>query len=974
MAGAESSSCPPSPVWMAQPARAVGLRVASRDAIFERDRPFAPPTSIGQSMKIKINASLIALAIAALPYSAQAAGLGRINVLSALGQPLHAEIEVSATAEEQASLSARIAPPATFAASRINYSPALANVRVDVEKRGERSVISLRSDRPFADPFVDVLIELDWAAGRVVREYTFLLDPPELQLARNARQARSAVAEAPASPSAASTPMRPVPAPFASPAEQNYAVKRGDTLRRIAEQHRHPGVSLEQMLVAIYRQNPDAFDGNNMNRLRAGRILTLPSSDEAAAIPPTQARREVIAQASDFNAYRARMAAGVAAMPVRDESITEQQGGGRITPRVEEQARGPAGPRDEVKVSRTQLADGKLDPEARLRALEEDLAARDKAIDEANARLQALEETVRQMQRLLELRSQTLAAAQNQAAPAKPAELPTPAPSVTPSLAPTTPAETSAPPTTAKPAQPEGAIPEKVPAKPAPPQPEPGLVESLLADPMLPAAGGGILVLLLAYLGLQLRKRRAAAAMPAPEPEHDEVKVVQAETAGGTVNTAEPSVLNTDFGRAGLAIDADEGVDPVAEADVYIAYGRDAQAEEILLDALKAGADRPAIYLKLLEIYAQRGSVKPFESIAGDLYARTNGQGEDWAKAAAMGRKLDPNNPLYAQAAETRIAAAETPAAAAVGAAIATGAAIAQVQAEEKLEDLSFDFDLGSTAPAAPAIPEAEPTAMPEEIEAKAEDDALSFDVPTFELNPPAEQQAPLSPEPAAPAFDEGLTFSLSDEPEPSAEPEQAALPAAGDQGLSFDEPEATPEPAPSFDLSFDLDQDEQAMDMSETIVRPLNLDDQSMQIDEVGEEAAAPPAAEFAMDSLDFELDLSEPQPSNEPESEVEAIDLTSTFVDLPEIESTAPEPAAEPPAEELFVETSLDGSLDFSTATADVDSEAYAETETKLELARAYEDMGDKDGARELLAEVLAEGSPAQQDAAREMLARLD
>ena len=163
-------------------------------------------------------------------------------------------------------------------------------------------------------------------------------------------------------------------------------------------------------------------------------------------------------------------------------------------------------------------------------------------------------------------------------------------------------------------------------------------------------------------------------------------------------------------------------------------------------------------------------------------------------------------------------------------------------------------------------------------------------------------------------------------------------------------------------------------MDMSETIVRPLNLDDQGMLIEEVGEGAAVPPAGELGMESLDFELDLTEPQPGTEPEPEVEAIDLTSTFVELPDMEPEGASAGIEPSPEELFVETSLDGSLDFSAAGGEVDSEAYAETETKLELARAYEDMGDKDGARELLAEVLAEGSPAQQDTAREMLARLD
>jgi pilus assembly protein FimV len=104
----------------------------------------------------------------------------------------------------------------------------------------------------------------------------------------------------------------------------------------------------------------------------------------------------------------------------------------------------------------------------------------------------------------------------------------------------------------------------------------------------------------------------------------------------------------TDFSQSGLsAIDTDEGVDPVAEADVYMAYGRDAQAEEILQDALRADPERVAIYLKLLEIYAQRKSVKQFETVATDLYARTGGRGADWERAAVMGRKLDPENPLY---------------------------------------------------------------------------------------------------------------------------------------------------------------------------------------------------------------------------------------------------------------------------------------------------------------------------------------
>jgi Tfp pilus assembly protein FimV len=107
--------------------------------------------------------------------------------------------------------------------------------------------------------------------------------------------------------------------------------------------------------------------------------------------------------------------------------------------------------------------------------------------------------------------------------------------------------------------------------------------------------------------------------------------------------------MATDFSQASIsAIDADEGVDPVAEADVYMAYGRDAQAEEILLDALKTDPTRTAIHVKLLEIYAGRKNNKQFETLAsGPVCADGRRRRRVWEKAAAMGLKLDPANPLF---------------------------------------------------------------------------------------------------------------------------------------------------------------------------------------------------------------------------------------------------------------------------------------------------------------------------------------
>ena len=117
-------------------------------------------------------------------------------------------------------------------------------------------------------------------------------------------------------------------------------------------------------------------------------------------------------------------------------------------------------------------------------------------------------------------------------------------------------------------------------------------------------------------------------------------------TGGGVVNTGDNS-LASDFSREGLGnIDTDE-VDPIAEAEVYLAYGRDAQAEEILKDALKKDPQRQEIYLKLLEIHAQHNKPSAFETVAAELYAVSQGQGEMWQKAVALGRQLDPANPMF---------------------------------------------------------------------------------------------------------------------------------------------------------------------------------------------------------------------------------------------------------------------------------------------------------------------------------------
>ena len=350
-------------------------------------------------MKTSLKASLIALALASIPLGSQAAGLGQINVFSGLGQPLRAEIQVTATPQELQSMLARIGSPDAFRQANITYSAAVAAIRVSVDTRAARPVIRLSSDRPINDPFVDLLVELNWANGRIAREYTFLLDPVDLV----AQRPLAAPVNVPALAPAARQAPAPTRSAAARTASDTYVVGRGDTLNRIAAAHALPGVTLDQMLVALYRANRNAFDGANINRLRAGEVLSIPDADAARSIDTAQARREIRAQSLDFDAYRRGLAAASTRRAAAPELAGEQQSAGRIVPRVEEpQPSVDAG--DQLKVSRSQPEGGAGDADAgaRLQALEEELAVREKALEEASARLAQLEASMRDMQKLLE--------------------------------------------------------------------------------------------------------------------------------------------------------------------------------------------------------------------------------------------------------------------------------------------------------------------------------------------------------------------------------------------------------------------------------------------------------------------------------------------------------------------------------------------------------------------------------------------
>jgi len=971
-------------------------------------------------MNTSLKAKLIATVIAALPLSAQAAGLGAIHVFSGLGQPLRAEIELTASAEELQTLNARIASVEAFRQANIGYSPAMPGMKFNVERRGNRSYVVVHSDKAIDEPYVSMLVELSWAKGRLLRGYTFLLDPigvkPQPAQMMPPVSTPQTAAIAPPPPAVSSMPpppaARPLPPPVAvapappppprptAPAGQSsqYVVKQGDTLAHIARRHRVSGSNLDQMLIALLRSNPSAFNNKNINRLRAGVVLNIPDEATVRAIDPREARREVVAQAADFNAYKRRLAAAAPSASSSSGEVSRSDEG-RITPSVTTPP--PAAESgDQVRVSTVtpeSLVESGDDAaiQQRLQALEEDMAARDQALQESQSRLEELERIRSDLQSLLEMKNRELAELQQRAtSPETTPPVVTPpvttlpdTPAMEPEVVPPVelpaetlpPAETvDEPMATPEVVQPEivppVATPEPEPARPSRPRPaprptpepaveEPGLMGMLTSLPVL--AGGGLILLLL--LGYAYYKRRNQDGGEGESTLGDlteypsEAQSVFGSTGGQSVDTGTTSIIHTDFSQSGLAsIDADEGVDPVAEADVYMAYGRDAQAEEILLDALKVDPSRGGIYLKLLEIYAQRNDPRQFEAVATDLYSRTNGFGEDWHKAAQMGRKLDPDNPLYAD----RHGADE-----AITEALPSGTNARPSPPEEDvaaqlaaMSELSDEMEGGQTKEASqPSSFQLKDTwAMPGDLRqfSGASDEDIAKALEAVEPQAPAPQPArPVQPSTTSSDLDFDLDLTNTS-------------PSFGIEQIEAEEKAASAQVSSSevaFDFDFDQPAEQKAPPVTPQAPAPAAPSSQTESTIEFESAATiippSPPAAAEQQDD-DAVMDLEQTGFDN---------DLLNFEFDL-DLTSTQPTPGAtrEPSVELDNYDVNLEHQTEMPT-TGDAADSPESEVDTKLDLARAYEEMGDTEGARELLEEVLKEGTPTQRDSANRMLERL-
>lgn len=863
--------------------------------------------------------AVAAAAIALLGLSttgAWALSLGRITVQSALGEPLRAEIDVpEINAEEAASLKTSIASAEAFAAAGLEYNPAMSGLQATLQRRADgRAFIRLSSDRAINDPFVDMIVEASWSSGRILRDYTMLFDPPVLRrpvpvsptLAQTgtAPSSTTTVTRQPAPvtappvdtvrpaqpsrPAVVGTPAAPPKLTAISPSEdaKRIIVRTGDTASKIAAAVKPAGVSLDQMLVALLRTNPSAFVNSNINRIRAGAVMDVPTPEQAQALSSAEATQTVIAQSKDFNEFRRSLAANA---PLTGVSGSTRKTGGAIETKVEDKKSAAATP------DKLTLSKGSIQAKANEAAI-----AKERTDKEAAARAAELSKNISDLKKLGTgtAPAPTVATSQPKTAVSPVPAIPVVAsPVVSASAPPVSPAATPAIATASAAVQPSPApvvaAPASSPVQPKPvatPVPvafePPGMVDELLDNPWTPYGVGLLLAALAGFAFWRIRQRKKNLS-------HMDSSFLESRlqpdsffgaSGGQRVDTNnENSATGSSMVYSASQLDAADDVDPVAEADVYLAYGRDLQAEEILREAVRTNPGRLAIHTKLLEIFAKRRDARNFEATATQAYQLTGSNSPDWTRICEMGLAFDPGNALYQPGGAPTGGAAQALAATNQSSFNSTVAQTASPELGESVSGVDLDLDLDFSLDDEPADPVIEAPVEPISTP-KAEQ---TVKMTATDLNSPLD-----------------MDFDLSElEPTPS--------PAAP---IAVESPPALPDVSMSMD-GLTLDEPDQHA-----------LPDFNLSASAPAPAVEEPPAATLDSGMLEF--------------------DLGSLSLDL---ETPSEKPTDAP------------------------DSVSGDPLETKLALAEEFVSIGDEDGARALIEEVVSEATGEMRAKAQRALANL-
>jgi len=1017
------------------------------------------------------------LALALVSTGANSLGLGDIKLNSYLNERLDAEIRVSLSgADELNTLRVEIAPRAEFDRVGIDRPLFLDGLDFVVERTsGDSAIIRVTSDQPMVEPFVTFLIEARWSGGRLLREYTVLLDPP---LFLPTPEPPAVDAPVPARDSAASgmvqrpapTPApRVAPQPTVSPPGVYGPVRRAETLWSIAQEVRpDPGISVNQMMVALFNANPDAFDGN-INRMRAGARLRVPSRDEILGTSPAQATAEVRSQNTRWRSSTPRAAGAVAAGSapsattsdeprlelVPPEDVDTGAAAAAGAPLASEQAALNQELLNAVQSLRSELEETRQAigiKDAEIAALQERLAL----IDGGQAVAPELEaefdpDSVDRAIAEAEAEAAVEAAAEGIEGAVEEEAAGTPVVEAAP---PATPAPIQTPPPAQVSGSPQGGLFSSIwvwiagfaallaalffvwkkrqeaeteeafeaweaPAEPIKPEPvshaetSPAILVEEQTHPGTEArAAAGVA----ADAGLDFDVTEAAVpaakAEPEPEPEPEPQEAARPAPVDEPTGTDyQYPFEDTIAGATGINL---QQSDPLAEADFHMAYGLYDQAADLIRKASGREPDRVDLRLKMLDILFVWGKGDEFVSEAKALQDLGSAEASEWSRVAIMGRQIAPEQGLFEEQGGGH---------AAVDVALTEdGEGKPDIDLAGSSDDLDLDFGAGKPG------------------EADQSDDALDFDIgATGEMPAPAPwdatQEREVMPDATAEMEieDLGLDVNLEDLEESTRGPDELDLEGTGmteiivrDDDSRFTDSVSDTEVLKDFEHgdtgvldegsgdtevlekpSVDEDDEtgitemlETAEDMANDVSGAYSVEElEERKLDEVTREMAqlsedgegdTGGTSEMEVPDIETEGDTAEVEALEEPEDgDLDLEDITAALGR--DLEQTAEMPVAGATADADTLIADIFGDEDEtrvaprSDVLGDREDDAAATREmpqienpdvtlsevgTKLDLARAYIDMGDPDGARSILDEVMEEGDEGQQGEARDLL----
>ncbi|MFB1635187.1 FimV/HubP family polar landmark protein [Pseudomonas sp. AP-1] len=901
---------------------------------------------------LRIRKLVLAMAAASALSSgmANALGLGELTLKSAQNQPLDAEIELLDVRDlTAAEVAPSLAPPEEFSKAGVEYPGYLEDLTfTPVINPNGKSVLRVTSSQPLPGSVVKFLVQVMWPQGRLLRDYSVLLDQAKAQ------------GEQPAAANVA---------PAVSSASR-YTTKRRDTLWQIAARHTQGG-SVQQTMLAIQALNPDAFIGNNINQLKVGQVLRLPDQQQIQSIPQGEAIRDV---AEQYAAWREGRRLG----PRARQLDATRRGAAEATP-----ARIAQG--DNLRL----VSPGSQAGAGSAKAISDKLAVAQESLDtsrrdneELKSRMADLQSQLGKLERLIQLKNDQLARleAQNAADAAAPAASlpgePAPAqPAATPQatqgqpvVAPAPAAVDTAPEPASEMALTQGA--------------QRGVLDDVMGNPLLLGliAGSAFLVVLLLLLLLarkrkaqqeaekHLRMARALAEegergkdfdLPSSSFDELEVSAPSVTLAPAVVAASAAAAAAAEKPAAAVVVEAQQNphASLLAEVEQCIGLGRLNRAADLLEAAIAAEPAHDDLRLKLMEVYARQGDHSAF---------------------VEQEHKLQANEANIAQ-----VGALKERYPAMLGMAAGLGAAALAAELDEQyVQDLLQDSPETSSvveeasqpvadAEASPVEPEPEPQAQVEpEVEAVAQEPAQAIPDPDGDFDLSLSDDLPLEDPLEPPMLDEASLLDpvVEAEPEITADvvQEVASQPAETDADDDFEallaQAQASAEPQSVDDLAdFDLDVGEPAVPAAEET--PVDVAAELAAFDAMPE---FDPISELELPE-DFDLSLSLNDDS--PAAKRFASELDDVNAELDKLSQNLESPSLEPhfTAEDAAAEPAPLDDLDFDFFSG------ADEVATKLDLARAYIDMGDHQGARDILDEVVKDGDDTQRQEAEEMLSRL-